>query len=339
MQIAIEKPFALKPASYSIFFVILLFALILLIGSSGAVPISITDIPSLIFGQNLTEDEQLYRTVLIDIRLPRILLSIIVGAGLAISGCTMQALFRNPLAEPGLLGISSGAALGAVMAIVLGFSGLYAVSISAFIGALIAIICAWQLGQRFSQIAGLLLAGIAINAIAGSLTGLLTYFASDDELRSLTFWSMGSVASANWNTIALLSPVVLILSLLILRDWRALNALLLGERESLHLGFNLPVLKRRLVILVALLVGVIVAACGTIGFVGLVVPHLVRMMLGPNHRTLLPFSFLVGAILLLLADWLARLVVSPAELPIGVVTSLIGGPFFMFLLFRRRGGE
>lgn len=321
----------------SLLLIIALIVCILLAGSSGAIRIAITDIPELLFGTPTNETQALLRTVLLDIRLPRIALAIIVGAGLAVSGCAMQALFRNPLAEPGLLGVSSGAALGAVTAIVLGgYGATYAISVCAFIGALAATLLAWQLGQRFWGIAGLLLAGIAINAIAGSLTGLLTYFASDEELRSLTFWSMGSLAGANWDTLRWLIPSVIGLSCLVYRNWRALNALLLGERESMHLGFNLPVLKRQLILLNALIVGLIVAACGTIGFVGLVVPHLVRIMLGPNHRTLLPLSFLTGAILLLLSDWVARCIVSPMELPIGVVTSLIGGPFFIFLLFNRR---
>ena len=308
---------------------------IFLASSSGAVNI-IQALPTLLFNESLNEEQALLRTILIDIRLPRITLAITVGAGLAIAGCAMQALFRNPLAEPGVLGVSSGAALGAVTAIVLGSSGLYFISFSAFIGALVTTLIVWQLGQRFSHVAGLVMAGIAMNTIAGSLTGLLTYFASDTQLRSLTFWSMGSLTGANWQMLSWLTPSIVLLSYFIFRQWRAFNALLLGDRESIHLGFNLAALKRRTICYTALIVGLIVATCGTIGFVGLVVPHLVRIILSPNHRVLLPLSFLTGSTLLIFSDYIARFIVAPAELPIGIMTSLIGGPFFIFLLCSRR---
>jgi iron complex transport system permease protein len=184
--------------------------------------------------------------------------------------------------------------------------------------------------------AGLLLAGIAINAVAGAMIGLFTFVANDAQLRDLTFWTMGSLAGANWTLLAFLGPWVLAMSWWLMRQWRVMNALLLGEREAQHLGYALKRVRAQLVLACALIVGPLVAATGGIGFVGLVVPHLVRMTLGANHRWLLPACVLGGALALTLADWLARVAVVPAELPIGLVTSLVGGPFFLWLLARGR---
>lgn len=279
--------------------------------------------------------EGLEARILLDLRLPRVLFSAIVGAALAATGVLMQALFRNPLAEPGLVGVSSGAALGAVTAIVL-FSGhALVVGLCAFAGSLVATWLAYLVGSRQPGIAGLLLAGIAINAVAGSGIGLFTYMADDAQLRDLTFWSMGSLAAAQWSTVAWLAPWVLILLSFAGKQWRMLNALLLGSQEAMHLGYRQTTLRRQLIMLTALVVGPLVAVTGGIGFVGLVVPHLVRLVVGANHRVLLPLSMLVGAVLLTAADWWARVIVAPAELPIGLVTSLIGGPFFFWLLGRR----
>ncbi|KAF0814214.1 Hemin transport system permease protein HmuU [Andreprevotia sp. IGB-42] len=317
---------------------VLCIALVILVfasASSGAVSIPLVRIPALLFSGATTDDEAMWRNVLLEVRLPRVLFAVVVGAGLAISGAAMQALFRNPLAEPGLIGISLGGALGAVGAIVLGAPGLMVIAPAAFVGSLLATALAYKLGSRQSGVANLLLAGIAINAICGSLIGLFTYQANDTQLRNLTFWNLGSLAGASWTLLAWLTPWVLILCTLLLRDWRAMNALLLGEREAQHLGFALKLLRRRLIIIVAMLVGPLVAVTGTIGFVGLVVPHLIRLPLGADHRWLLPNTLIAGAIGLTLADWLARMVVIPAELPIGIVTSLIGGPFFLWLLTRR----
>lgn len=313
-----------------------LLALILLTASHGSVQIPLAQIPSLFVNSSLNDDQQFWRDVLLDIRLPRVLLAALAGGVLALAGATMQALFRNPLAEPSLIGISSGASLGAVMAIVLGGGSFAILAPAAFIGSLLATALAYHLGRRYPGMAGLLLAGIAINAICGSLIGLFTYLADDNQLRSLTFWNMGSLAGASWQRLAVLAPFLLLVSFGIMRYWRAMNALLLGEREAHHLGFEIKSLRRILITLTALLIGPLVAATGGIGFVGLVVPHCVRMVLGADHRRLLPASFLLGAMALLLADWLARIAVQPAELPIGVITSLIGGPFFLGLLLRRK---
>jgi len=308
----------------------------LLAAASGAVRIPLGDVLRLLWPGAAQADDTLWRNVLVDIRLPRVLLALVAGAALAICGAALQALFRNPLAEPGLVGITAGGSLGAVCAIVLTQGGFAMVAPAAFAGSLLATACAYLLGRRAPGMAGLLLAGIAINTVAGSLIGLLTYLASDTQLRDLTFWSMGSLAGANWRLLAFLGPWTLLWSLWLLRQWRLMNALLLGEREAQHLGFALASVRRRLVVATALIVGPLVAATGGIAFVGLVVPHLVRMTLGADHRRLLPASLLAGALALVLADWLARVAVVPAELPIGLVTSLVGGPFFLWLLARGR---
>src|SRR5690606_29793466 len=218
--------------------------------------------------------------------------------------------------------------------IVLTAGGFLLIAAAAFVGSLLATLLAYLLGRRHPGMAGLLLAGIAINAIAGSAIGLLTYAADDRQLRDLTFWSLGSLAGGTWQILAWLAPWSLILIGWLCLQWRPLNALLLGEREAAHLGYELKPLRRRLVVVIALVVGPLVAVTGGIGFIGLVVPHLVRMALGANHRHCLPISAVGGALLLVLADWLARVVVVPAELPIGLVTALVGGPFFLWLLLR-----
>ncbi|CAB3907530.1 Hemin transport system permease protein HmuU [Achromobacter animicus] len=303
--------------------------------SSGAVQIPLRDMPTLLFGDPAPGDA-LWRNVLIDIRLPRVLFAMVAGAALAISGAAMQALFRNPLAEPGLIGISAGGSLGAVAAIVLTSGGFWVLAPAAFAGSLLATFCAYALGRRVPGMAGLLLAGIAINAVAGAMIGLFTFVANDAQLRDLTFWTMGSLAGAKWTLLAFLGPWVLLMSWWLMRQWRVMNALLLGEREAQHLGYALKRVRAQLVLACALIVGPLVAATGGIGFVGLVVPHLVRMTLGANHRWLLPACVLGGALALTLADWLSRVAVVPAELPIGLVTSLVGGPFFLWLLARGR---
>lgn len=303
---------------------------------SGAVSIPLADALRVLFSDSAQPNDTLWRNVLLDIRLPRIVFAAVVGAGLAICGAAMQALFRNPLAEPGLVGISAGGALGAVSAIVLTTGGFMITAPAAFVGSVSATAAAYVVGRRVPGVAGLLLAGIAINTVAGSLIGLLTYMASDAQLRDLTFWTMGSLAGATWPLLAFLTPWTLLWSIWLIRQWRAMNALLLGEREAQHLGFALVTLRYKLVMATALIVGPLVAATGGIGFVGLVVPHLVRMCLGADHRWLLPASMLTGTLALTLADWLARVVIIPAELPIGLVTSLIGGPFFLWLLARGR---
>jgi iron complex transport system permease protein len=286
------------------------------------------------------------QAVLLTIRMPRIALGVLVGAGLAAAGAALQGLFRNPLADPGLIGVSSGAALAAVAVIVLGLPplaasgglGLYALPLAAFGGGVLATLLVGWLAHHDgrAQVATLLLAGIAINALAGAGTGLLTYLADDEQLRTLTFWSLGSLGGATWREVAAIAPPILLALALIARYARTLNALLLGDREAGHLGFAVERAKRVLIVAGALAVGSAVAVAGIIGFVGLVVPHLLRLAQGPDHRFLLLGSALLGAVLLVCADLLARIVVVPTELPIGIVTALLGGPFFFWLLWRQR---
>ena len=288
-----------------------------------------------------------YEAVVMSIRLPRTLLGILVGASLAVSGAAMQGLFRNPLADPGLIGVSAGAALAAVCVIVLGSSWLiglttllgdYTLPVAAFFGGAATTIIVYRLANNGGRtdVATLLLAGIAINALAAAGTGLLIYAADDQQLRTLTFWTMGSLGSVTWSALIGALPLFLLPLILIPRLAHALNALLLGEAEASHLGVDVHRIKLWLIIWVAMAVGSAVALSGVIGFVGLVVPHLIRLLIGPNHRFLLPGSILLGATLLLAADLLARTVVTPAELPIGIVTSLVGGPFFLWLLLKRK---
>ncbi|MCO1752483.1 iron ABC transporter permease [Pseudomonas aeruginosa] len=284
--------------------------------------------------------------ILGQIRLPRTLLGLAVGAVLALSGVAMQGLFRNPLADPGLVGVSSGAALGAALAIVFGASlgGLpaflapYLLSLCAFGGGLGVTWLVYRLGRRDGQtsVATMLLAGIALTALSGAVIGLFTYLADDATLRTLTFWNLGSLNGASYPRLWPLLLVALLVACWLPRRADALNALLLGESEARHLGFDVERLKAELVLCTSLGVGAAVAAAGMIGFIGLVVPHLIRLVAGPDHRTLLPASMMAGAILLLLADLLARLALAPAELPIGIVTALIGAPFFLYLLLRGR---
>ena len=286
--------------------------------------------------------------VVLHIRLPRLFLGMMIGAALAMSGALMQGLFRNPLADPGLAGVSAGAGLGAALAIVLGdrlpqgLAGLGSslLPAAAFIGALAATSTLYAVATRGGRtsVATMLLAGVALAALANSFIGILAYVSDDRQLRDLTFWSMGSLGGANWVKVAALAPVTAILVAAAPFLSRGLNALALGEPEAFHLGVRLQRLKAAIVFLVAMAVGASVAAAGIISFIGIVAPHAVRLIVGPDHRALLPLSVALGAALLAGADVLARTLVSPAEMPIGVLTAAIGAPFFLWLLMRRGGG-
>lgn len=286
--------------------------------------------------------------VLLAVRLPRVLLGVIVGGTLGMCGSALQALFRNPLADPGVLGVSSGAALGACLAVVIGFSGLglalpaafepYAISIAAFLGALVVTGLIALMARTRAGITTVLLVGIAISALAGAATGVLTFVATDEQLRSITFWSLGSLAGATWQSLSGALPFILPALLLLPFTARSLDALALGEREAEHLGVRVARVRRIVIVLSALAVGAAVAATGGIGFIALVAPHLVRMLAGPRARTTMIGGALLGATLLVLADLTARTVVAPAELPIGVVTAIIGTPVFLWLVLRTREG-
>ncbi len=279
--------------------------------------------------------------VLWAIRLPRALAAILFGAGLAAAGASVQGVFRNPLADPGLVGVSSGAALGAVFSIALGarLGWVLPLPLAASLGGLLATGAVYFMARSDDgriPAANFLLAGVAIAALANAGVGLLTFLADDAQLRSITFWTLGSLGGASWSTVTLAAPLTLGAVALLAFQSRALNALLLGEAEAGHLGFAPETTRRIVVVLAAVLVGVAVASAGIIGFIGLVAPHLVRLWLGPDHRTLLPACALLGGTLLSVADVLCRTLAAPAEIPVGVVTALLGAPCFLWLLRRER---
>ncbi|PRD40649.1 iron ABC transporter [Phyllobacterium phragmitis] len=288
------------------------------------------------------------RIIVLEIRLPRIILAVLIGSALAISGAVLQGLFRNPLADPGLVGVSAGASLGAVGTIVLGGTvlapvaaifGIYTLPIVAFLGSLISTFLLHGIATRRGQtsVATMLLAGIALGALSAALTGALIYMADDQQLRDLTFWQLGSLAGATWTKIAASGPIIALALATAPFLARGLNGLALGEASANHLGIPVQRLKNVAIVTVAAAVGASVAVSGGIGFVGIVVPHLLRLLIGPDHRYLLPASALLGSILLLLADAVSRTIVAPAELPIGIVTAAVGAPFFLWILLRRRG--
>lgn len=288
------------------------------------------------------------RVVLWDIRMPRMILGAAVGAALAVSGAVLQGLFRNPLADPGLVGVSAGASLGAVSAIVLG--GFLPVTLQAFIGSYMITAAAFVFGWGTTlllyrvathggqtSVATMLLAGLAIGALAAALSGILIFMADDQQLRDLTFWGLGSLAGATWTKVVVAVPVMACACGYSLMLAHALNALALGEATAAHLGIAVQRLKSRAILCVAAAVGAAVAISGGIGFIGIIVPHLIRVASGPDHTKLLPNAALLGASLLLVSDIISRMVVAPAELPIGIVTAVLGSPVFLWILLRKRG--
>ncbi|HTN17435.1 MAG TPA: iron ABC transporter permease [Chitinophagaceae bacterium] len=284
-------------------------------------------------------------SVLVAIRMPRVIMAVLIGSSLAISGAAMQGLFRNPLADPSLIGISSGASFAAVASIVLGIStvtsitgitGTYALSFVTFFGALVTAIIVYRLSQSGGKtiIATMLLAGIAINALAGAGTGIFTYAATDAQLRSITFWMLGSLGGASWNNVIGIIPFTLLPVFVFPFMAKALNAFSIGESNAAHLGTNTELVKRIVVLLTALCVGASVAVAGVISFVGLVVPHIIRLTAGPDNRYLLLLAPVLGALLLVSADLVARTLFIPAEVPIGIITSMIGAPVFLYMVVK-----
>jgi iron complex transport system permease protein len=281
--------------------------------------------------------------VFMNIRLPRLLLGVAAGAALGMSGALMQGLFRNPLADPGLIGVSSGAALAAGMTIVLGSLwfpemprtlGSWTLVLMAFLGSLFVTVLVYALSQQdgTTRVGIMLLAGVAINALAGAGLGYLTFLATDEQLRNIQFWLLGSLGGARWSAVALVFSIVLAALGAGLTLARPLNAIALGEPQAALLGVPVERVKRFAVLVTALAVGAVTATTGIIGFIGLVAPHCVRLVAGPNHRIVLPGSALLGAALVLAADSVARTMVKPAELPLGVLTAFVGVPFFLLLL-------
>lgn len=274
------------------------------------------------------------------IRMPRLVMAILVGSTLASAGVVMQGVFRNPLAEPGVIGISSGAAVGASAAIVFGltFAGPLTLPLLAFLGGLTATIIVYTAARAEgrTEVVTLVLTGIAINAIGGAAIALFTYLGSTQEREQIVFWQLGSLNGTRWQDLAIVAPIAVVGITLCLFFAESLDLLALGERQAEHLGVRVERLRVFAIVVIALLTCAAVAFVGIIGFVGLVIPHLMRMILGPGHRLLLPASALGGAVLLLAADLVARTAVPGSELPIGMLTALIGGPFFFWLLRRTR---
>ncbi|MFT3824148.1 MAG: iron ABC transporter permease [Chitinophagaceae bacterium] len=291
-----------------------------------------------------TVDEQ-YEAVLIVVRLPRVLLGVLVGAALGISGAAVQAIFRNPLAEPGLIGISAGASLVSAVIIALEMGllasisewlGQYLLVFGAFAGAGIAAMLVYQLSKADGKpnVATMLLAGIAINALAGAITGLITYTSSEQQLRTITFWMLGSLAGAGWSNVICVAPCIIVPLIWLPLMGKKLNAFSLGESQADQLGVRTSSVKKTIVLLSTLAVGSAVSVTGIIGFVGLLVPHTVRLIGGVDNRYVLPASALLGALVLTVADMIARVVTAPMELPIGVVTALLGTPVFLYILIK-----
>ncbi len=312
--------------------------------SSGTVNIPLADLLRVLTQPDSSSGA--YDLVVWKIRLPRVVLTIVVGASLALSGAMVQGLFRNPLADPSLIGVSGGAAVGAAVAIVLGGSwqlveASWAVPFMAFVGGASVTLLVYRLGvsPMGTSVATMLLAGVAINAMTSACISYLATVAEDVRLRNLVFWLMGSFNVSSWQKVVWVAPFTVFALLMIFKVWKGLNALLLGESEARHLGIEVEKLRLWVVITSALAVGVSVAAVGVVGFVGLVVPHVIRLLIGPDHRWLLPASALLGAALLCVADLAARTWLEPKELPIGVLTAVLGAPFFLFLVSQRRRGQ
>lgn len=306
----------------------------------GAIGLGLEEIKDGIASLVLGEEAGLEARIFANLRLPRVLLCIITGASLATGGVLMQALFRNPIVEPGLVGTSSGAAFGASLYFVLGalldfHAGEWTLPIAACTGGLLATYLVFALSGSFrsrASIVGLLLTGIAINALFLSGIGFLSYIARDPQARSIVFWNLGTLSGANWHSVAIVGICTVLCILLALRYTKALNALMMGEEEAELLGVNMQRLKLEVLTINVVVVSVATAFTGVIAFVGLVVPHILRLLGGPGNRYLLLNGVLLGGILLTLADLVARLALRPAELPIGIVTSVVGVPVFIILL-------
>jgi iron complex transport system permease protein len=321
----------------------LLAAVVVALGS-GAVRIAPSNVVAILLGHAGLGDGgsggPTADAVLWSIRLPRVLLAVGVGAGLAVAGAALQGIFRNPLADPQLIGISSGAAAGSAIGVLLleAAIGGTAAPIGAFAGGLAAGAAVYSLARHRgrTEVVTLILAGIAVAAVGGALAGFLSVIADDPRLGSPLFYSLGGLGVATWRLVGVTLPIVAIGLLFLPREARRLDLILLGEREAAHLGVDVEALRRRVLLLVTLTVGATVAAAGVIGFVGLLVPHAIRLVAGPGHRVLLPASALGGALLVVGADTVARTVALPLEIPVGLLTALAGGPLFLWLLRRTR---
>lgn len=276
-------------------------------------------------------------SIILQIRLPRILLGVLVGSALAVAGAAMQGLFKNPMADPYVIGISSGAAFGATIAIVLGVQGIFSVPLMAFMGAIFSAFLVYNIARVNGQMQmeTVLLSGIAVAIFFSALTSFFMYVAGEN-LHQIVFWLMGGLWARGWDHVGVSFVPIFIGILGIYVFARDLNVMQLGEESALHLGIEIEQVKKILLALSSLVAGIAVSVSGIIGFVGLIIPHMVRIMVGPDHRILIPASALVGAIFLILADSVARTIISPAELPVGIITAFFGAPFFIYLLRRKK---
>ncbi|MCT7611022.1 iron ABC transporter permease [Aliarcobacter butzleri] len=334
----------IKKSAIVIFLILLIISMALNL-TIGAFGISTNEILNTLFKP---EENKIYYQVIMDIRLPRIILAVLVGIAFGISGAMMQTLFKNPLADPGLIGVSAGASAGVVIFMLFGnflpnfiydgFLSYLSLPFSAFLGAIITIFIIYKLSTVYNKVAVtvMLLAGIAINAMLGAIVGLFTYLSTEEELKSFTFWTMGSLADGNIKVIFTLIPIVLTTYLFAHNKKVELNLMLLGEDEAKNSGVNTEKLKKMIILFVSLSIGASVAFCGIIGFIGLVVPHIARLIVGSNHKFFIPLSAILGAFVLLWADSLSRTIIAPAELPIGIITAILGAPFFLWLLLKNR---
>jgi iron complex transport system permease protein len=287
------------------------------------------------------------RFVMMDLRLPRLVMAVLIGSALAVSGTCLQGMFKNPLATPDLIGITSGASLFAAVAIVLGsflkpyipeafhFSFL---SIMAFIGALLTMVLVYRISTSGGKtnVVIMLLTGVAITALGFAITGFLIYISKEEQLRDLTFWNLGSLAGATWTKNTILAVIVTVSYFFLINKGKALNAMMLGERDAQHLGIPVERIKKQIVVLTALMVGTSVAFAGTIGFIGLIVPYILRLIFKSNYHIILPMSAIFGGVLLLTADTISRTIAPPSEIPIGILTAFMGAPIFIAILIRSR---
>lgn len=322
----------------TLFFTIVITVTIGAVGPIGAgIPerIPIRAVWDILFGKsNLWPDT--YKTIIVDIRGPRILLAALVGCALAVSGAAMQGVFKNPMADPFIVGLSSGAAAGASISILLGLSisiGMYSTPFLAFSGAALTIFGVYFIARSGGrvQLETLLLTGIAIGSFLTAITSFLMYMANT-QFRFLFFWLLGGLYKASWSTIAVAFPLILLGTIIIQFFARDLNAMVLGEESAMHLGINTESVKKILLIFSSLIAGTAVAFSGIIGFVGLITPHIMRILVGPNHRVLLPASAFAGAIFMIWSDTIARTILSPTEIPVGIIAAFCGAPFFVYLL-------
>lgn len=341
-----------KNSYYSITFIIMaciLFISIILSSTLGVANITFSNSMQILMGKipfinkliNVDNISETHKLIIINIRLPRIILSALIGAGLSVVGCVFQAIFKNPMADPYVLGISSGSALGASISIVMGISsmafGIAGTTFFAFIGAIFTTVLVYFIAKTGTKLPTntLLLAGVSVSFLFSSINSLIMIF-NRDRVEQIVFWTMGSLASATWKQVISLFLFVIIGFILIIIYSRDLNLMLMGDETACNLGIEVNFVKKFLLIVSSIIIASCVSVSGVIGFVGLIVPHITRMIVGPNHKVLLPFSTLGGAIFMIICDTLSRILAPPAEIPVGAITALFGAPYFIYLLIKNK---